>query len=144
VVGLISLLGSIGYLTIALGMPQGSAVAPGPGMFPVVVGAAAIAISLIVILEAILSSAVAGPIEWPAGAERSKVLVFLGTLIGYVLLLPMLGQYLASAAFASLFLRTIGGLTLPKSLAFGVLIGCGLSWFFASVMGLSLPEGLWR
>jgi putative tricarboxylic transport membrane protein len=142
-VGLIGMLVSIGYLTVAIEMPRGSAVAPGPGMFPVIVGWAAIVISLIVIVEAVLTSIVSGGIEWPEGKRRARVLIFLATLIGYVLALPLLGQYLTSSVYAALVLLGIGQLGILKSLTYGAIVGSGLSWFFISVMGLTLPAGFW-
>lgn len=72
VLGAMSLAGAIGYLAAAQNMPRGDLATPGPGMFPIGVGALWIIASLVVVVEAIFSEQDAGSLDIPQGFERRR------------------------------------------------------------------------
>lgn len=141
-VGLIALIVAIGYLVQSLGMPQGTLESPGPGMFPVGVGAVAVLISLLVIAEGALGIGTKGSVNLPTGFERRQVLIFMGTLVGFILLLPLAGQYLAASIYVIVTLKFLGKLSWIRSILVGVLLGAGVSYLFAEVLDIPLPAGI--
>ena len=142
-VGALGLILSSGYFLEALRMPQGSADAPGPGVFPVGVGAAAIVISIVVVLEAVVSKTDSGSAELPKGKQRRDVLLFLGSLTIFILVLPILGQYVASALYMAIVLKILSTLSWLRCILFGFSIAIALSWIFMEVLSIRLPAGIW-
>lgn len=142
-IGVVSLLTSIGYLVMALRMPQGSMASPGPGTFPTGVGILAVVVSLIVIIEAALGRSESGSVSWPKGHELKQCLIFLGTLVGYVLLLPLLGHYITSTLFVTAFLRLAGSVSWARSIFFGLIMGAGVTFIFTELLDIALPKGFW-
>lgn len=140
--GAVSLMVAVGYLLEALDMPRGSTEHPGPGLWPIAVGTAWIVISLLVIAEAAVSSAVGGEIELPTGRERRNVLAFLGATVAFVVLLPMLGQYIAASLYAVAVIKLLSTLSWARAVAYGVLLGGGISFAFITLMQIRLPVGL--
>jgi hypothetical protein len=139
----VSLALSIGYLVMALGMPAGDIASPGPGLFPTGVGIAAVVISVIVIVEAALQRSEGGRIELPRGLELRQSIIFLCTLVAFILILPLAGQHVASSLYVAAFLKFGGRLSWTRSVLFGVLIGAGLTFLFSAVLGIQLPKGIW-
>src|SRR4051812_9796566 len=81
--GVLGVLVSTAYTFEAFRIPLGRTAEPGPGMFPRVVGIAGIVISLIVILEALLTDPVSGAVELPEGAQRRLVVLFAASTVGF-------------------------------------------------------------
>lgn len=139
--GGIFLLAFIGYYFMARDMPPGTLESPGPGMFPTWVGLGGIVISLIVIGEALLDKGESGEIGFPKGYDLKVALIFVATLVGYILVLPYLGMLASSILYAITFLRFGSSTSWPRSIVVGGLIGAVLTIFFSSVLGLPLPRG---
>lgn len=143
VLGVVCLGLSVGYLVMALGMPAGDLASPGPGLFPTGVGIGAVVISLIVIAEAVFQRSGGGQIQLPRGHELRQSLIFLGTLVAFIVVLPLAGQYVASTLYVAAFLKFAGRLGWTRSVLFGVLIGAGLTFVFSTALGIPLPKGIW-
>lgn len=143
VLGVVCLGLSVGYLLMALGMPAGDLASPGPGLFPTGVGIAAVVISLIVIAEAVFKRSEGGPVYLPRGQELRQSLIFMGTLVAFIVILPFAGMYVASTLYVAAFLKFAGRLGWTRSVVFGVLIGAGLTFLFSTALGIPLPRGIW-
>lgn len=141
-VGFVALMVSIGYLIESLSMPQGTLESPGPGMFPVGVGVISIIVALLVIAEGAIGTGTRGSLDLPTGFERRQVLVFMGTLIGFILILPLAGQYVAASLYVVSTLRFLGRLSWARSVIVGALVGIGVSFLFSEVLEIPLPAGL--
>lgn len=141
IAGLVFLLISAGYLVMAWDMPRGTLASPGPGLFPVGVGIAAVVISAYVLIEALLGKSESGPIDFPKGQGLKVSGIFVATLIAYILLLPFLGQYLASCLYAVAFIRFGGKVSWVRSVIVGAIIALGLTFVFQELLGLNLPSG---
>ena len=142
VFGGVFLLAFTGYYLMARGMPPGTLASPGPGMFTSWIGIGGIGISLIVIVEALLGKSESGAIGFPRGNDLKVALVFLGTIVGYILVLPYLGMLASSMLYAITFLKFGSATSWPRSIIIGALIGAGLTIFFSTVLGLPLPRGI--
>lgn len=141
-VGAIGMVIAVGYLINALDIPFGTPRTPGPGMFPVGVGIAAIIISLIVVCEAIFEKDTEEQLELPRGKQAKDVLVFLAATVVYVLLLPVLGQYVTSTLYMLSLLILLSSLTWWKIMLYSLLGGAGVSWAFIEGFGVRMPGGL--
>lgn len=143
VLGAISLFVSVGYLIMAAGMPQGSPSQPGPGMWPIAVGAAWVVISLFVILEAVFSREVSGDIDVPRGRQLRDVLLFLGATAALIVLLPILGLYISASLYAVAVIKFLSTLPWWRVVLYGVIIGVSISWIFTGpLLGLRMPTGI--
>lgn len=141
IIGGISLLAALGYWWLANGMPQGAATRPGPGMWPNAVGAVWALISIIVTVEAILTSQVGGDTDFPTGRQRRDVSLFYLATVGFVVIIPILGMYLASTVYVATLLTLISKLPLWKIIVYGVGIGLAIPWLFINLLQIRLPLG---
>jgi putative tricarboxylic transport membrane protein len=140
--GAVSLMVAVGYFVEALGMPRGTTEHPGPGVWPIAVGVAWIVISIVVIAEAAVSSEVSGEIELPTGRERRNVLIFVGATVAFVVLLPVLGQYIAASLYAIAVTKLLSTVSWARAVAYGVVLGAGISFAFITLLQIRLPVGL--
>lgn len=130
------------YLNLAMDMPQGSPQNPGPGAFPVLIGYVAIAISILLIFEALLSpSSATGNIEFPRKVILWKVVVFVAMSIAYIAFLPTVGQWIGSVIFLSLGVKILGKVAWWKAGLIGLVSGLAVSAFFIYLLDLRLPTG---
>jgi len=137
-----SLLIAVGYLVEALGMPRGTSEHPGPGVWPLAVGVAWIVISILVIAEAVVLREIGGEIELPTGRERRNVLIFLAVTVAFVVVLPVLGQYIAASLYAVAVVKLLSTVSWARAVGYGVLLGAGISFVFITLLQIRLPIGL--
>lgn len=131
-----------GYYIAGNDLPDGSLAQPGPGMVPGWVGLAGAAISLIVIVEALLGKSESGEIDYPRGSDLKDVLLFvILVVVYYAVLIPLLGQYISSALFAVVFIRVVGKVSWIRSTIIGLAMGLILTFFFSELLGIPLPSG---
>jgi putative tricarboxylic transport membrane protein len=126
-----------GYLWMATRMPLGTPALPGPGPFPIAVGAIVAALSLALLLQTARERVDREPVLLPAGEPGRRVV----------------GVWLAVAAYAGL-VTTVGhtlmtGLSLLGMRRGGIVLGlaAGLAlsthYLFVVVFEVPLPEGWW-
>ena len=141
---LVMLLVSAIYLTQALRLPLGAAARPGPGFYPVGVGAFACVVALVVVALAFRRASAGAPDDDPlAGpAERRRVGWAVFTLAAFCLVLPWIGYPLAALLFVGALLRELGAGWRMTALA-AVLSAEGSYYLFANLLGVLLPRGLW-
>jgi hypothetical protein len=144
VIGAVSLLIAAGYLWQALLMPQGSPGQPGPGLWPSAVGVAWVVISILVIAEAAISVQVGGEVDFPSGVERRNVILFYVFTVAFVVLIPIIGMYLASIAYVIALLKLTSDLSWWKVGLYGAAIGFLIPLFFISVLQLRMPLGFFE
>ncbi|GAA5145505.1 hypothetical protein GCM10025768_02830 [Microbacterium pseudoresistens] len=102
-----AIIGAI-YLIMAFQLSMGRPAAPGPGVFPVVVGIFLIVASIGMILEAVVSSALEGDIEFPRGPALKRLAIFVGGTLAFIVLLPVLGLFLSAALYILLVIKALG------------------------------------
>lgn len=130
------------YLWEAGQMPMGETGSPGPGLFPTMVGALGVAVSGLVVVDALTKRERENRIELPGKRVLTKIVLFAGTLIGFVVLLPVLGQYVASTLFCVASIKIIGNGSWFRSFFAGALIAISLSWAFLELFSIPLPSGV--
>lgn len=143
VAGAIGFLLGLAYTAYAfLELPMGTMDQPGAGVFPVIVGLGCIVASILTCLEAGLTTAVSGAVELPEGDRRRRLVILVLATLGYVVALPLLGQYVSSVVFAVVVVRALGSQSILRSLAYGTPLAVGLSYLFLDVLGVRMPTGI--
>jgi putative tricarboxylic transport membrane protein len=147
IVGVLALVIFAGYTWQSFLIPFGSMSQPGAGMFPRVVGFAAIAISLVVIGEGMFARVPGEGVDLPRGFELRQVVLFFGSTALFAMTLPILGQYIGGTLYSFALMsflgkRKPGWLGWAKLVAYALVIGVGVPWVFIHVLQLDLPEGI--
>ena len=133
------LLFGLGYTAVALGLPLRSALGPGPGFVPLLIGL------LIVVCAAwaLLARATAiGPDRpFPLGEEARRVPILVALLAAYIVLLVPLGHLLAAMLLASGGLWVLGRRPWWAAVGIGVALSAGSWVLFDLALGMPLPAG---
>lgn len=141
-VGAVFLLAFIGYLVEAFSLPLGTPRSPGAGLFPVVIGVAGVAISAVVVIEA-LARKTTDDETLPRGAELRNVLFFIGSLVAAVLLLPVLGMYVTATAYTAAVAWYLGPRPKWRGALIGAVVVLGACVIFIELLEVRLPRGFW-
>ncbi|MQA94581.1 MAG: hypothetical protein GEV11_07965 [Streptosporangiales bacterium] len=143
IVGAVTLVAGAVYTAHAFTLPMGTMAQPGAALFPILVGVATLVISVLTIAEARFTTKVTGAYERPAEGRARLVLGMAGAILGYLLLLPLIGQYLGSALFGAVAVRLLRGGPWWRAALYGVLLGLVISYIFLELLGVRLPAGTW-
>ncbi len=81
-------------------------------------------------------------VEFPAGQDRLRLLVLVGSLFVYIVALPWLGQLLASTLFLILLMRVLSDVGWPRVIAYSVVIAGTLYAVFVRLLNVPMPRGL--
>ena len=146
-VALLSVVASGAYLALSFGFAFGTRARPGPGYFPVAVGAFLCAVAAVFTVIAMrrprgAAAAPAGDSAMDAAGARGRVAAMAGGLAAFVLLLPWLGYPVVSFGLVALLLRRLGGMRWLPTLATALLSAAGSHYVFAVLLSVPLPRGL--
>ena len=140
--GALGLLFAILYLIEGRNLEIGRLNAPGPGIFPLVVGVIFALVSAGVIADALLTKD-AGKATFPQGEDRKRLVTIYSSFVLYAVLFNVIGFPLATFALVTLFTRIVGEISWQKA----ILCGVGttlLMWVtFVILLGVRLPMGIW-
>ncbi|MBF8185012.1 tripartite tricarboxylate transporter TctB family protein [Nonomuraea sp. K274] len=129
------------YTAHAFTLPMGTTAQPGAAMYPIIVGAGCLVISVLTMAEARFTTKVTGEYERAAPGRGRFVLGLGGIIVVYLLLLPLIGQYLAAALFGAAAVGVLGTRPWWKAVLHGVLLGLIISYVFLELLGVRLPAG---
>jgi putative tricarboxylic transport membrane protein len=141
VVGTVTLVVGIAYTVHAFSLPMGTMAQPGAALFPLVVGGATMVISVLTIAEARFTTKVTGDVEHPAPGRTRLVLAMSGAIIGYLLVLPFIGPYLAAGLFGALAVLLLRDGSRWKSVLYGAVLGLVITYVFVELLGVRLAAG---
>jgi hypothetical protein len=140
------------YETMALGMPRGNLAYPGPGLFPMVIGAFMIAMALGCLVQeflpgkqAKLPAASPAPIEEPAAPEERdvmKTVQLTALMIAYIFALKPLGFPIAICIFLAIAIRIFGYRKWLPALAMAAVITAVSYVSFVVWLAVPLPMGI--
>lgn len=130
------------YLATAWPLPRGTAAGPGPGFFPLAVGAFGAAVALIWMTSAFRRAPAAGGGVITAPEGRRRVVATGALLVGFCLGLPWTGYPVVAFLFVGLLLRGLGA-GWRAALAIGLLSAAISHYLFGVVLGVPLPRGIW-
>lgn len=142
IVGAIGLALSVGYIAMALRLPFGQLEQPGAGVFPIFVGVVLVIASLLTLQEGWTASG-RETVEFPAGADRRRVVFLVALLLGFFFALPWLGQLVSSAVFCILLMRVLSaGLSWTRIVAYSVVLALAIDVVFEKLLKVPLPHGV--
>jgi len=64
-------------------------------------------------------------------------------ILAYILLLPYVGHSIAATLLILVALQAIGGQRWPMKIVLSVAIGFGSYYLFNTLLGTTLPRGIW-
>ncbi len=144
--GFVLLVGGAGFLVYAARYPIDTPANPGPGLFPLMVGAALVILAAIQVVRSIRKGAPAaaeeGADERPAGARETGAALMVALLVVYLLAVTRLGFFASTFVFVVAASRLMGARVWGKPLALsaGIAIFCYL--LFIVWLKMSFPRGL--
>ena len=140
VVSVVALALSIVYLIGALEYPMGTMEQPGPGRYPLFVGALLLLASIGSLVTNLLKPA-EGELHLPKGKELGRVVTVIAGTVAYVVLLPYAGHLVASIVTVFIVLQAMGLSSWPLKIGFTVLIALGSYCLFDLILNVPLPKG---
>jgi putative tricarboxylic transport membrane protein len=137
-----SLLG-VGYLAGSLALPVGTVEQPGAGVFPRIVGILILCLSIPGLIGALKSRDTGQQTNesiFPQGKDLARVVAITGTILLFVLCLPLLGYGICSAFLMGSVLRLMGMNRWNKIIIIAILTA-GASYGLFAVLDIPLPRG---
>jgi len=121
---------------------------PGAAIFPIAVGAL-LAISALAVMFERHGGDESEPVSFslPAGADLRRLLLLLSAFALYFLVMPVIGNMVASALFlfASMWLLSDDpGRSLLRLAAYAIAIALSFEWFFVRLLKVQMPGGVFR
>lgn len=140
--GVLGLLITSVYLWESRGLAFGTLDAPGPGLFPLLIGLAFGLTSLGVVFEGIRNTE-KKELELPTGKERRTLLIVIAAFVVFSLLLPVLGFSISAPLLLAFYMRVIGHKVWWKCAAFGIVTAVAVYVVFAVLIEVRLPQPMW-
>ena len=121
---------------------------PGAAIFPIALGALLAISGLSVLFERRGSDgAMPATFTLPAGSDLRRLLLLLAAFALYFLMMPVIGNMVASALFlfASMWLLSDDpGRSLLRLAAYAIAIALCFEWFFVRLLKVQMPGGVFR
>lgn len=132
---------SVLYLALSFQMPMGRVRQPGAGVFPVISGFLLLLGSVSAIWEG-FKLRKSEEIELPTGSDLYRLLTVLGGILGYLILLPILGQLVSSTIFCFVLIRALSSLPYWRVILYAIIMA-GLAYLlFVRLLMLPMPVGI--
>jgi hypothetical protein len=140
-VGAIGICLSVLYLALSFQMPMGRVRQPGAGVFPVISGFLLLLGSVSALWEG-MKQRNSEKVELPAGSDLLRLLAVLGGVLGYLILLPVLGQLISSTLFCFVLIRALSSLSIWRVVLYAVLMSGAAYVLFVRILMLPMPVGI--
>jgi hypothetical protein len=140
-VGAIGICLSVLYLALSFQMPMGRVRQPGAGVFPVISGFLLLLGSVSALWEG-MKQRKSEKVELPAGSDLLRLLAVLGGVLGYLILLPVLGQLISSTLFCFVLIRALSSLSIWRVMLYAVLMAGAAYLSFVRILMLPMPGGI--
>lgn len=140
--GALGLIFGILYLLEGQNLALGRMRAPGPGVFPLVVGVIFVLVCIGVIADALWSKQ-PGSVDFPKGQDLNRLVIIFGSFVVYVAVLNVFGFLLATVLLVTVFTRLVGDIPWLKATACGVGVTLLVWSAFVVLLGVQLPAGIW-
>lgn len=141
VVGAIGICLSVLYLALSFQMPMGRVRQPGAGVFPVISGFLLLLGSVSALWEG-MKQRNSEKVELPTGSDLLRLLAVLGGVLGYLILLPVLGQLISSTLFCFVLIRALSSLSMWRVMLYAVLMAGAAYVLFVRILMLPMPVGI--
>ena len=141
VVGAIGICLSVLYLAVSFQMPMGRLRQPGAGVFPVISGFLLLLGSVSALWEGLKTRKIES-VELPAGSDLRRLLVLVGGILGYLVLLPILGQLISSTIFCFVLIRVLSSLSIWRVALYALVMAGAAYLLFVRFLMLPMPAGI--
>lgn len=135
--GIAALLVAVVYLFLSAQLPIGTVMRPGPGFFPLVLGAVAAVIGAGIALGWMLAPKSEEPIR-----VSPRSLLMAAAMLAAAVLLPVLGYVPASFLLAAAALKLLSSRGLLVDLGVAALLAVASFALFGLLLGIPLPGGI--
>ena len=142
ILGAVSALAALAYLFEAFRLPRGMLDRPGAGIYPLLVGALWLGVSVALLLRPPVAAG-EGPVDIPRGRDLLRVGSVVLAAAAYILLLLPLGYVVAGALLTLVTLRVLGLTAWRRLLVVSAVVAFGSYALFDLVLGVPLPTGAW-
>jgi hypothetical protein len=122
-------------------MPMGRIRQPGAGVFPVISGFLLLLGSVSALWEG-LKTRKSESVELPAGSDLRRLLVLVGGILGYLVLLPILGQLISSTIFCFVLIRVLSSLSIWRVALYALVMAGSAYLLFVRFLMLPMPVGI--
>ena len=140
-VALVVVAASGAYLLSGLALPLGSTAKPGPGFFPIAIGAFGAVMALVWTAAAFRRVPEAADEPGLPADARGRVVATAAALIGFCFLLRWVGYPVAALVFVTLLLRWLGAGWRSAAVT-GVASAAVSYYLFGVLLDVPLPRGL--
>lgn len=140
--GALGLMFALLYLTEGRNLEFGRLSAPGPAVFPLIVGLLLAAVSIGVIADAVLSRE-PGRASFPKGTDLRRIGAAFGLFVAYIVLFNLLGFLVATALLVAAYTRIVGRVAWWQSATCAVGLTASVWIVFVLILGVRLPWGIW-
>lgn len=120
-------------------LPYHAEYGPGPGFLPFWLGLGLIACAAVILADVSIHRVRSGKFFQP-GSVRTALILF--SLVGVILLVPLLGFVLGFALFTAFTMRLAGRHHWVLCAIVAVLAALSIRWIFGSWLKIPLPEGI--
>lgn len=129
------------YLAMAFRLPFGQMDRPGAAIFPVIVGAIFALGSFAAVLEG-WNMDRAERVDLPSDDGVKQIAGLLASLFAYFMLLPWLGQLLASFLFCMALMRMLSNVSWPRIISYSALLSAAVYVVFIELLKVPMPRGI--
>jgi Tripartite tricarboxylate transporter TctB family len=129
-----------GYLASGLTLPLGTTARPGPGFFPLAIGAFGAIMALVWTAAAFRRVPETATEPGISGDARGRVVATAAALIGFCILLRWVGYPVAALVFVTLLLRWLGA-GWRSAVVTGVASAAVSYYVFGVLLNVPLPHG---
>ncbi len=129
------------YLLSALALPSGTPARPGPGFFPLAIGAFGAVMALVWTASAFRRSPTTALDHGTSVEGFGRVVATAGALVGFCVLLSWVGYPVAALVFVVMLLRWLGA-GWRSALVIGVASAAASYYLFGVLLDVPLPRGV--
>ena len=81
-------------------------------------------------------------IDFPADADRNRLLSLVGLMFGYFLAIPWLGQTISCTLFCILLMRVLSDLSWQRIVVYSLAMSIALYVVFVFLLKVPMPRGI--
>jgi putative tricarboxylic transport membrane protein len=130
----------IAYLLYALRYDRGTSAQPGPGLYPILVGALLITVAIGTLVSAVINPP-SGHIHWPKGTERVRLFGIIAVSVFYALALEHVGYLLCGGIVVLVCLQMMGMRSWRLKIGLTLLMTAVSFFLFDKILSVPLPRG---
>lgn len=142
IVAVLSLICGTAIICMSLTFPKGTDGVPGPGIFPIIIGAMMIVSAVLLIIRTTLTKKEGNGSLAMLSPEKKRVYLTMLVLVVYFILLPYIGFCVSSFIMLLLLIKWYSRKSILKSIILAAVITAIVYLLFSMVLNVPLSFGL--